>query len=141
MMAQAAGTPDGAALVEMTSEIVGAYVRNNHVQAGDMPGLIASVHAALVELGRVPEPEAIAEPLKPRVPIRKTVTDEYIISLEDGRRYQTLKKHLAKRGLTPETYRQKWGLPHDYPMNSAAYSRSKSAMAKELGLGSLRRKG
>ena len=77
----------------------------------------------------------------PRVPVRKTVTDAHLISLEDGKAYKSLKRHLSKRGLTPEAYREKWGLPRDYPMVAPAYARQRSELAKQIGLGSMRRKG
>lgn len=133
-------SPDPAIVVEMATEIVAAYVRNNSLPVGDVPALLRSVHGALVGLG-APEPVAAApEKPTPPVPIRKTVADDHIISLEDGKRYKTLKRHLARMGLTPEAYRAKWGLPHDYPMAAPAYSRARSAMAKEMGLGAMRRK-
>ena len=129
---------DPAVLAEMTSELVAVYVSHNRVQPSDMPALIASVHAALANIGRPPEP-ATAKPMR-LMPIRKTVTDGHIISLEDGRPYKALKRHLGKLGLTPQTYREKWGLPIDYPMVAPAYARARSALAKEMGLGSLRRR-
>ena len=76
----------------------------------------------------------------PPVSIKKSVTDDYLISLEDGQQYQSLKRHLSKHGLTPEEYRAKWGLPHDYPMTAPGYSARRSALAKSLGLGNIRRK-
>ena len=128
------------ALIDMASDIVSAYVANNHVQAAEMPVLIATVHAALAGLG-APEP-AVVEPEKPTpaVSVRKSVTDDYLISLEDGKRYQSLKRHLSSRGLTPAEYRAKWGLPPDYPMVSPAYARKRSELAKSIGLGSLRKR-
>ena len=127
-----------AVLAEMTSELVAVYVSHNRVQPSDLPALIASVHAALANIGRSPEPAA-AKPTR-LMPIRKTVSDDHIISLEDGRPYKALKRHLAKLGLTPQSYREKWGLPLDYPMVAPAYARARSALAKEMGLGSLRRR-
>ena len=131
---------DNSVLIEMTSEIVAAYVAQNHVQAAEMPALISTVHAALAGLG-APEPTA-AEPEKraPAVPIKKSVTEEYLVSLEDGKRYQSLKRHLSGRGLTPAEYRAKWGLSADYPMGSPAYARKRSKLAKSIGLGSLRKR-
>ena len=127
-----------AVLAEMTGELVAVYVSHNRVQTSDLPALIASVHAALANIGRPPEP-ATAKPTR-LMPIRKTVSDEHIISLEDGRPYKALKRHLAKLGLTPQTYREKWGLSLDYPMVAPAYARSRSAQAKKMGLGNLRRR-
>ena len=130
-----------AVLVELAAEVAAAYVANNHVQASEMPGLISTIHASLT--GLKSEPEAEPEPVKlvPPVSIKKSLTDDYLISLEDGKQYQSLKRHLAKLGLTPEGYRAKWGLPHDYPMVSPAYSRQRSELARSFGLGNSRRKG
>ena len=136
------GVTEGAAvLAEMTTEIVAAYVAHNHVQPGDIPRLIASVHAALDGLSRAPKPEATPTRPTPRIPIRKTITDTHLISLEDGKSYKALKRHLSKLGLTPEAYRAKWDLPRDYPMVAPAYARQRSELAKGMGLGSMRRKG
>lgn len=126
-----------AALTGLTATIVGAYVSRNAVPAADLPGLITAVHGALAGLGRPAEPAA--EPLVPPVPIKRTVTPDAIISLEDGKPYRTLKRHLAGRGLTPDAYRQKWGLPADYPMVAAAYAAQRSELAKAAGLGQSRR--
>ncbi len=132
---------DTAALIEMTAEVVAAYVTQNHVQASELPSLISTVHSSLAGMGSAPE--AAPEPAKlvPPVSIKKSLTDHYIISLEDGKQYQSLKRHLAGRGLTPAEYRTKWGLPNDYPMVAPAYSRQRSELAKSLGLGNIRRKG
>ncbi len=129
---------DSVALVEMTTELVAAYVANNHVQPAEMPALIASIHGAFVSLGSAPQPVTEAEKPTPPVSIKKSITDEYLVSLEDGKRYQSLKRHLAKHGLTPAEYREKWGLPKDYPMVAAAYSAKRSALAKSRGLGNKR---
>jgi predicted transcriptional regulator len=128
-------SPDPIALAEMTSEVVAAYVAQNHVQASELPNLIASVHAALGGLGKPVEPEVSAEPLKPAVPVRKSITDDYIISLEDGRKLKSMKRYLAGLGMTPAEYRTKWGLPNDYPMVAPSYAAHRSALAKSLGLG------
>ena len=125
-------------LVALAGSIVSAYVANNAVQASDVPGLIASVHTALAGLGAPAEPEPVK--LEPPVPIRKTVTPDAIISLEDGKPYKTLKRHLAGRGMTPEEYRAKWGLPIDYPMVAANYAAQRSELAKNSGLGRSRAK-
>ncbi|WP_407518689.1 MucR family transcriptional regulator [Methylobacterium oryzisoli] len=120
-------------LIERATDIVAAYVSNNSVPLADLPSLIGAVHTSLVRL-RVP---AAAEPEKPvpLMPIKKTVTPDYLISLEDGRQYKSLKRHLSTRGLTPEQYRQKWGLPHDYPMVASNYAAQRSELAKNSGLG------
>ena len=131
---------DPITLVEMTVDLVASYVERNHVQASELPALIATVHASLAGLGTANE--VAPEPAKPVPPvsIRKSVTDNHLISLEDGKPYQALKRHLTKLGMTPAEYRAKWGLPTDYPMVSPAYARKRSELAKSLGLGSLRRK-
>ncbi|QRE74337.1 MucR family transcriptional regulator [Methylobacterium aquaticum] len=120
-------------MIGLVSDIVSAYVSNNSVPVGELSSLIRSVHEAMARLGSA----APAEPerLTPPVPIKKTVSPDYLISLEDGRRYRTLKRHLAGRGLTPEQYRQKWGLPPDYPMVAANYAAQRSELAKSIGLG------
>ena len=124
-----------AALAEVTSEVVAAYVAKNHLQPSELPNLIAAVHAAFGGLGKPVEPEAPAEPLKPAVPVRKSITDDYIISLEDGRKLKSMKRYLAGLGMTPAEYRAKWGLPNDYPMVAPAYAAKRSELAKSLGLG------
>ncbi len=120
-------------LIALTADIVGAYVANNNVPTGDLPGLIAATYSVLDKLTAPPAPEPAK--LEPPVPIRKTVTPDHIISLEDGKKYKTLKRHLATRGLTPESYRRKWGLPVDYPMAAVNYSAQRSELAKSIGLG------
>jgi predicted transcriptional regulator len=122
-------------LIDQTAGIVSAYIANNAVPAGDLPGLIA-VHGALTKLNEPPAPEA-EKPI-PIVPIKKTVTPDYIISLEDGKHYKSLKRHLTTRGMTPEQYREKWGLPYDYPMVCATYAAQRSELAKSSGLGQRR---
>ncbi|MGE7418649.1 MucR family transcriptional regulator [Methylobacterium tarhaniae] len=126
-----------ATLVELAADIVSAYVSKNSVPLAELPNLIASVHTSLTNLGQ----PASAEPekLTPPVPIKRTVTPDYLISLEDGKQYKSLKRHLSTRGLTPEEYRRKWGLPHDYPMVAANYAAQRSELAKNSGLGRPRR--
>ncbi len=121
--------------IDLAATIVAAYVSNNAVQAGDLPDLIASVHGAIKAAA---EPVVEAPKPEPIVSIRKTVTPDYIISLEDGKRYKSLRRHLSSRGITPEDYRRKWGLPHDYPMTSEKYSAQRSELAKGIGLGRTR---
>ncbi|TIU44394.1 MAG: MucR family transcriptional regulator [Mesorhizobium sp.] len=122
------------ALIELTADVVSAYVSNNPVPVGDLPGLIDQVHAALK--GTIGGPVVKPEELKPAVPIKKSVTPDYIISLEDGKKFKSLKRHLATQyGLTPEEYRAKWGLPADYPMVAPSYAATRSALAKTMGLG------
>jgi predicted transcriptional regulator len=101
-------------LVSLSADIISAYIQKNHIPQSELPALIATVHAALPNIG---QPQAGPDgPLVPPVSIKRSVTADYIISLEDGRRYRSLKRHLSARGLTPEQYRAKWGLPWDYPM-------------------------
>ncbi|WP_378950087.1 MucR family transcriptional regulator [Mesorhizobium sp. ANAO-SY3R2] len=120
-------------LVELTAEIVAAYVSNNPVPVGELPAFIAQVHASIAKLNS-PESQ-VEEQQTPRMPIKKTITPDYLISLEDGKRYKTLKRHLSVFGLTPDEYRAKWGLPGDYPMTAPNYSVQRSQLAKSLGLG------
>jgi predicted transcriptional regulator len=128
--------PNADRVIGLAADIVGAYVTRNNVPAAELPALIAATHAALTKLSTPPAP--VAEKPQPPLPIRKTVTPDYLISLEDGRQYRTLKRHLAGRGLTPEQYRQKWGLPPDYPMVAANYAAQRSELAKASGLGQSR---
>lgn len=122
----------------ITADIVSFYVANNAVHRGDLPNVIASIHAALQGLAAPKQ----AEPKKPEpaVAIRKSITPDFLISLEDGKKYKSLKRHLGKLGLTPEEYRSKWGLPADYPMVAPAYAQKRSELAKSMGLGQQRRK-
>ncbi|MER8700374.1 MucR family transcriptional regulator [Mesorhizobium sp. M1273] len=122
-------------LIELTADVVSAYVSHNPVPVGDLPALIGQVHAALK--GTVDNVSAeMPEALKPAVPIRKSVTPDYIISLEDGKKFKSLKRHLSTHyGLTPDEYRAKWGLPADYPMVAPNYAAARSALAKTMGLG------
>jgi predicted transcriptional regulator len=123
------------ALIELTADVVSAYVSNNPVPVGDLPALIGQVHAALKgTIGNVSA--EIPEALKPAVPIRKSVTPDYLICLDDGKKFKSLKRHLSSRyGLTPDDYRAKWGLPSDYPMVAPNYAATRSALAKTMGLG------
>ena len=123
------------ALAEVTSEVVAAYVRQNHVQPSELPNLIATVHAALGGLGKPAVPVEEPAKLVPPVSIKKSVTDGHLVSMEDGKRYKSLKRHLSTYGLTPNEYRAKWGLPHDYPMVAPAYAAKRSELARTIGLG------
>jgi predicted transcriptional regulator len=118
-------------LTELTAEIVSAYVANNAVQADNLPELIASVHSAVVGLGAPPVPE----PPTPAVNPKRSVFPDYIVSLEDGRTFKSMKRHLALLGMTPDEYRAKWGLPRDYPMVAPSYAAARSELAKKSGLG------
>lgn len=126
-------------LVELTAEIVSAYVANNTVVATDLPAVILNVFEALNKasssIGRPPK-----EALKPAVPLKKSVTPEFIICLEDGKKFKSLKRHLRTHyDLSPEEYREKWGLPHDYPMVAPNYAAARSDLAKRMGLGQRRK--
>lgn len=124
-------------LLELTTSIVAAYVTNNSVPSADLVGLIASTYSALSGLkAGVTAAAAPVAPLVPAVPIRKSVTPDAIICLEDGKKFKSLKRHLnTAYGLTPEQYRTKWGLPADYPMVAPNYAEARSALAKSMGLG------
>lgn len=122
-------------LIELSTEIVSAYVSHNAVNAGDLPKLIADVHGALRALSTNEAPLQVEE-LKPAVPVRKSVAADYIICLEDGKKFKSLKRHLRTHyNLSPEEYREKWGLPADYPMVAPNYSATRSKLAKDNGLG------
>ncbi len=126
-------------LVEFTTTIVSAYVTNNSVVASDLPNLINDVHDALTKAsGQLSQPPR--EELKPVVPIKKSVTNDYIICLEDGKKFKSLKRHLRTHyDMSPEEYREKWGLPADYPMVAPNYANARSELAKKMGLGQRRR--
>lgn len=128
-------------IVTLTADIISAYVSSNHLQSAELPKLISDVYGALNEMAR--GTKALPEPVHPKATpgeIRRSITHDYLISFEDGKSYKTLRRHLTLRGLTPEAYRQKWGLPHDYPMTSASYSEQRSELARSLGLGQQRRR-
>ncbi|WP_031335200.1 MucR family transcriptional regulator [Rhodopseudomonas sp. B29] len=133
--------PAGKSFIELTATIVSAYVSNNPTQAADLPNLIGQVHGALQRLaGGRPEVQP-QEPVKPAVSLKKSVTPEYLICLEDGKRFKSLKRHLRTRyKMTPEQYREKWGLPADYPMVAPNYAVERSQLAKKMGLGQQRRR-
>jgi len=122
-------------LIELTADVVSAYVSNNPVPVAELPSLISNVHSALQQQTAAPAQDA-SKPQKPSVPIKKSVTPDYIICLEDGKQFKSLKRHLSTHhGLSPDEYRAKWGLPADYPMVAQNYSASRSALAKSMGLG------
>jgi predicted transcriptional regulator len=122
-------------LIELTAEIVAAYVSTNKIGHDSLSGLIDEVHKALhrTATGQV---EAPGEPLKPTVPIKKSITPDYLICLDDGKKFKSLKRHLRTHyDLTPEEYRHRWGLPADYPMVAPNYAKARSSLAKKMGLG------
>ncbi len=120
-------------LREITATIVAAYVGNNPVARTDLPDIVKSIADAISGLSepRVPETPALVPP----VSIRKSITPDYLISMEDGKQYKSLKRHLGTRGLTPDEYRAKWSLPADYPMVASNYAAARSALARKIGLG------
>ena len=122
-------------LIEFTTDIVSAYVGNNAVTTSDLPGLIGDIYAALSKAANT-EPEPASEPLKPAVSIRTYLSDDYLICLEDGKKFKSLKRHLRTHyDMTPEQYREKWGLPPNYPMVAPNYAQARSKLAKKIGLG------
>lgn len=129
-------SPEPAVYLERAVDIVSAFVSHNSVPATDLPGMIQAVHAALVNLENGTS-EAANEPKKePAVPIKKSVTPEFIICLEDGKKFQSLKRHLRTAySMTPEEYRAKWSLPSDYPMVAPNYALKRSRLAMSMGLG------
>ncbi|MDR7221300.1 MucR family transcriptional regulator [Aminobacter aminovorans] len=129
---------EAALLLPLTADIVAAYVSNNPVPAAELAALINQVHQSVQTLaaGSSIEPAGPTEVQKPAVSIKKSVTPDYLISLEDGQKYKSIKRHLmSKYGMTPADYRAKWGLPNDYPMVAPNYSAVRSELAKKLGLG------
>ena len=133
-------TTSGAPFIELTATIVSAYVSNNSVPASDLPALIDQVYAALTRVlaGRSNMPSELP---KPAVSVKKSIMPEYIVCLEDGKKFKSLKRHLrAQYNMTPEQYREKWGLTADYPMVAPNYAAARSRLAKQMGLGQQRRR-
>jgi len=127
-------------LVTMTADVVAAYVAQNTLPSSELPALIQQIHSTLQQVASGGQ-HAPDQPLTPAVPIKKSVTREYIICLEDGKKFKSLKRHLRSSfDLSPEEYRKKWGLPYDYPMVAPAYAQTRSDLAKSMGLGNLRQK-
>lgn len=130
---------DGVSVIGLVAQIVSAYVAHNPVPLSDLPRVIERVHQVIVELQSGAMIEAKPE-LKPAVPIKKSVTDEHIVCLEDGKKFKSLKRHLRTRyDMSPEEYREKWGLPADYPMVAPNYAKQRSELARKMGLGQSRR--
>jgi predicted transcriptional regulator len=137
-MSESAAAPN---YIELSADIVSAYVSNNSVPAADLPSLLASVYAALTKTTQGQQMEPKAE-LIPAVPVKKSVTPDVIICLEDGKSFKSLKRHLRSTyDMTPQQYRAKWHLPADYPMVAPNYAKARSELAKTIGLGQQRRKG
>jgi predicted transcriptional regulator len=126
--------------IELAADIVSAYVTKNSLPTAELPTLINDVHSALLKVANgAAEPST--EPPKPAVSVRKSITPDFIICLDDGKKFKSLKRHLRTQyNLTPEQYREKWGLPPDYPMVAPNYAKARSELAKEMGLGQQRRK-
>jgi predicted transcriptional regulator len=126
--------------IELAADIVSAYVSNNSVPASDLPTLINEVHSALVRVMAGSAPIPVETP-KPAVPTKKSVTNDYIVCLEDGRKFKSLKRHLRTQyNMSPDEYREKWGLGPDYPMVAPNYAKARSNLAKQMGLGQQRRR-
>jgi len=126
--------------IELAADIVSAYVSNNSVPASDLPALINEVHSALLRVtsGQV---VAVPETPKPAVSPKKSITNEHIVCLEDGRKFKSLKRHLRTQyNMSPDEYREKWNLPPDYPMVAPNYAKARSNLTKQMGLGQQRRR-
>jgi len=135
-----ADNPGESSYIQLTANIVSAYVSNNTVPSAEIPNLIGQIHSALLRVsgGQAPTP---AEPLKPAVPLKRSITSDYLVCLEDGKTFKSLKRHLRTQyGMTPEQYREKWALPPDYPMVAPNYAAARSQLAKQMGLGQQRRR-
>ena len=131
---------NGTTYIQLTAEIVSAYVSNNSVPSSDLSALINQVHSALtrVSSGQV---DTSSEPLKPAISVKKSITPDHIVCLEDGKKFKSLKRHLRTQySMTPEQYREKWALPADYPMVAPNYAAARSQLAKQMGLGQQRRR-
>jgi predicted transcriptional regulator len=129
-----------ARLITLAADVVSAYVSNNHVQSAELPRLIGDVHEAIRSVTVSAKPADSGPPKATPQEIRKSISQDFLISFEDGKPYKTLRRHLTLRGLSPEAYRAKWGLPSDYPMTSTSYSEQRSELARALGLGQQRRR-
>ncbi|WP_026789989.1 MucR family transcriptional regulator [Pleomorphomonas oryzae] len=132
---------DDYSVIGFAADVVAAYVGNNALQKSELPAFIASVHAAFsTSVGGLRAPAA-AEPLQPAISVKKSVTDDYIVCLEDGKKFKSLKRHIQSHyNMTPDEYRAKWNLPADYPMVAPNYAKTRSALAKKTGLGQNRRR-
>jgi predicted transcriptional regulator len=125
--------------IELTASIVSAYVGNHSVPVSDIPALISQIHAALARVSS--GADLASEPLKPAISVKKSITPEHLVCLEDGKKFKSLKRHLRTQyNMTPEQYREKWDLPGDYPMVAPNYAAARSELAKQMGLGQQRRK-
>jgi predicted transcriptional regulator len=135
-----ADNSSGGTYIELTAEIVSAYVSNNSVPASDLSSLISQVHSALTRVSNG-QADAPNEPLKPAISVKKSITPDHIVCLEDGKKFKSLKRHLRTQySMTPEQYREKWSLAPDYPMVAPNYAAARSQLAKQMGLGQQRRR-
>ncbi|MCC6776704.1 MAG: MucR family transcriptional regulator [Hyphomicrobiales bacterium] len=133
-------SPSGGTFIELTASIVSAYVSNNSVPTSDLPALIGQVHSALTRVSGG-YGDSVSEPPKPAVSLKRSITPDYLVCLEDGKKFKSLKRHLRTQySMTPEQYREKWGLPADYPMVAPNYAAARSSLAKQMGLGQQRRR-
>ena len=130
---------NASSLIELASQTVAAFVSNNPLPKSELAALIEAVHSAIVRLAAEPESAPLQVEVKtPAVPIRRSVTPDFLICLDDGKRFKSLRRHLTGLGMTPEQYREKWNLPSDYPMVAPNYALQRSALAKQIGLGQVR---
>ena len=127
---------DHVSFIRLTAQIVSAYLSNKSVPSAEIPALISQIHSALTQLSN----RSLAEPLKPAVGIKRSVTTEHIVCLEDGKPFKSLKRHLRTHKMTADQYRAKWNLPRDYPMVAPNYAVARSQIAKQTGLGQQRRR-
>jgi predicted transcriptional regulator len=136
-------TPESPDALAMTGEIVSAFVSNNSLPLAELPTLIQSVHTGLVTIisGAATPPGREPQAAAPAVSVRKSITPDYLICLDDGRKFKSLRRHLGALGMTPEQYRAKWNLPADYPMVAPNYAAQRSELAKKIGLGQFRKGG
>ena len=129
------------AIMDLTADIVSAFVSKNAIPRTELPGVIATVHAALTKLAGGRREEPAATPRAPAVPVKKSISEDYLVCLEDGRKFKSLKRHLRSQyNMTPNEYRERWGLGAEYPMVAPGYAKARSAIAKDMGLGQKRRK-
>jgi predicted transcriptional regulator len=128
--------------IELAAEIVATFVSNNPLPKGELSSLILAVHTAVIRLAAEPETVPLQIEVKtPAMPIRRSISPDFLICLDDGKRFKSLRRHLSGLGMTPEQYREKWNLPADYPMVAPNYAARRSALAKQIGLGRIRSKG
>jgi predicted transcriptional regulator len=131
----------GKNFLDLTADIVSAYVSHNSTPASEIPALISQIHAALLRVSTGRAEVAPLEPAKPAVSVKKSITPDHLVCLEDGKRFKSLKRHLRTQyNMTPEQYRDKWSLPADYPMVAPNYAVARSQLAKKMGLGQQRRR-